>query len=94
MNYFLLLSLHGIHAAAAAIGVDEAVSLARGLDTAAYKGLLAEVLVQRLAPVRQRLLRLKAERPHLEAVLEEGRRRAGELAAPTLQQVRRLVGFC
>ncbi|XP_051937996.1 tryptophan--tRNA ligase, mitochondrial [Hippocampus zosterae] len=87
-------NLVGIHAAAAAIGVDEAVSLARGLDTAAYKGLVAEVLVQRLAPVRQRLLRLKAERSHLEAVLEEGRRRACELATPTLQQVRKLVGFC
>ncbi|XP_037095675.1 tryptophan--tRNA ligase, mitochondrial [Syngnathus acus] len=86
-------NLVSIHAAAAAIDVDEAVSRARGLDTAAYKKLVAEVLVQRLAPIRQRLLRLRADGAHLEAVLDEGRRRARELAAPTVRQVRRLVGF-
>nr|XP_049585146.1 tryptophan--tRNA ligase, mitochondrial isoform X3 [Syngnathus scovelli] len=86
-------NLVSIHAAAAAINVDEAVSQARGLDTAAYKKLVAEVLVQRLAPIRQRLLRLRADGAHLEAVLDEGRRRARELAAPTIRQVRRLVGF-
>ncbi|XP_077393892.1 tryptophan--tRNA ligase, mitochondrial isoform X2 [Festucalex cinctus] len=87
-------NLVSIHAAAAAIHVDEAVSRARGLDTAAYKSLVAEALVQKLAPIRERLIRLRAERPHLEAVLDEGRRKARELAAPTLQQVKRLVGFC
>ncbi|XP_077437002.1 tryptophan--tRNA ligase, mitochondrial isoform X1 [Vanacampus margaritifer] len=87
-------NLVSIHAAAAAVDVDEAVSRARGLDTAAYKKLVAEAVIQRLAPIRQRLVRLRAERPHLEAVLDEGRRKARELATPTLQQVKRLVGFC
>ncbi|XP_077473263.1 tryptophan--tRNA ligase, mitochondrial [Stigmatopora argus] len=87
-------NLVGIHAAAAGVAVDEALTRARDLDTAAYKGVVAEAVIQRLAPIRQRLERLRAERSHLEAVLEEGRQKARELAAPVLRDVRRLVGFC
>ncbi|XP_061647855.1 tryptophan--tRNA ligase, mitochondrial [Phyllopteryx taeniolatus] len=87
-------NLVSIHAAAAAINVDEAVSQARGLDTAAYKNLVAEVVVQRLAPIRDKVVRLRAERLHLEAVLDEGRHKARQLATITLQEIRRLVGFC
>nr|XP_057938815.1 tryptophan--tRNA ligase, mitochondrial [Doryrhamphus excisus] len=82
-----------IHAAAAGIGVDEAVTRAAGADTAAYKAMVAEAVIQRLAPIREEVLRLREERPHLEAVLDAGRRRARRLATPTLQEVRRRLGF-
>ncbi|XP_057709468.1 tryptophan--tRNA ligase, mitochondrial isoform X1 [Corythoichthys intestinalis] len=87
-------NLVSIHAAAADIDVDEAVSRARGLDTAAYKNVVAEVVVQRLGPIRERFEQLRAEHSHLQAVLDKGRRKARELATPVLQEVRRLVGFC
>ncbi|XP_061735553.1 tryptophan--tRNA ligase, mitochondrial isoform X3 [Nerophis ophidion] len=87
-------NLVSMHAAAASIGVEEAVSRAQGLDTGAYKAMVAEAVIRRLAPIREEVLRLRAERPHLEAVLAEGRRRARQLAAPTLQEVRRRVGLC
>ncbi|TNN30556.1 Tryptophan--tRNA ligase, mitochondrial [Liparis tanakae] len=83
-----------IHAAAASIGVEEAVAAARGLDTAAYKALVSEAVVLRLTPIREEICRLRGDRAHLEAVLDRGARAARELAAPLLHEVRQRVGFC
>jgi len=83
-----------IHAAAAAIGVEEAVARARGMDTAAYKALVSEAVVLRLTPIREEIRRLRGDRAHLEAVLARGARAARELAAPLLHEVRQRVGFC
>lgn len=83
-----------IHAAAARITVVEAVSQARGLDTGAYKKLVAEAVIQRLTPIREEIQRLRSDPAHLEGVLARGTRRARELAGPVLREVRRRVGFC
>ncbi|KAM3608210.1 uncharacterized protein V6R79_021126 [Siganus canaliculatus] len=83
-----------IHSAMARISVDQALSQARGLDTGAYKRLVTEAVIQRLTPIREEIDRLRADRAHLDAVLAEGTRRARELAAPVLQEVRQRVGFC
>lgn len=83
-----------IHAAVAAITVDEALRQARGLDTGGYKKLVSEAVIQRLAPIREELQRLRSEPAHLQEVLRQGTRRARELAAPVLAEVRQRVGFC
>lgn len=82
-----------IHAAMATISVEEAVYQARGLDTGAYKNLVAESVIQRLTPIREEIERLRAEPGHLDALLARGTRRARELAAPVLKEVRQKVGF-
>lgn len=83
-----------IHAAMEMISVDEAMSQARGLDTGVYKNLVTDAVVQRLTPIREEIERLRADRAHLEGVLLQGNRRARELAAPVLAEVRQRVGFC
>ncbi|XP_067372797.1 tryptophan--tRNA ligase, mitochondrial isoform X2 [Channa argus] len=83
-----------IHAAMARISVEEAVYQARGLDTGTYKKLVTEAVIQRLTPIREEIERLRSEPSHLEAVLVQGTRRARELAAPVLREVRQRVGFC
>uniref|UniRef100_UPI003AAAF6DA tryptophan--tRNA ligase, mitochondrial isoform X1 n=1 Tax=Centroberyx gerrardi TaxID=166262 RepID=UPI003AAAF6DA len=83
-----------LHAAVEGVGVEEAASRARGLDTGAYKSLVAEAVIQRLTPIREEIQRLRADGAHLEAVLAKGSRRARELAAPVLREVRQRVGFC
>ncbi|KAM6979170.1 LOW QUALITY PROTEIN: tryptophan--tRNA ligase, mitochondrial [Tautogolabrus adspersus] len=83
-----------IHAAMATISVEEAVQQARGLDTGEYKKLVSEAVIQRLTPIREEIERLRGDRAHLEEVLDQGTRRARELAAPVLREVRQRVGFC
>ncbi|XP_056896882.1 tryptophan--tRNA ligase, mitochondrial isoform X2 [Takifugu flavidus] len=82
-----------IHAAVARISVDEAVSQARGLDTGAYKTLVSDAVIQRLTPIREEIQRLRMDPAHLEGVLALGTRRARELAAPVLREVRQRVGL-
>ncbi|XP_024864822.1 tryptophan--tRNA ligase, mitochondrial isoform X2 [Kryptolebias marmoratus] len=83
-----------IHAAVAAISVEEAVLQAKGLDTGAYKTLVSEAVIQRLTPIREEIQRLRSDRAHLEALLARGNSSARELAAPVLAEVRHRVGFC
>ena len=83
-----------LHAGVAGLSVEEVVLQAQGMDTARYKQLVAEAVIQRLGPIREEILRLRAERGHLELLLRQGAQRARELAAPTLQEVRQRVGFC
>ncbi|XP_046903859.1 tryptophan--tRNA ligase, mitochondrial [Hypomesus transpacificus] len=83
-----------LHAGVAGLSVEEVVLQAQGMDTAGYKQLVAEAVIQKLGPIREEILRLRAERGHLELLLRQGARRARELAAPTLQEVRQRVGFC
>ncbi|XP_003962289.2 tryptophan--tRNA ligase, mitochondrial isoform X1 [Takifugu rubripes] len=82
-----------IHAAVARISVDEAVSQARGLDTGTYKTLVSDAVIQRLTPIREEIQRLRMDPAHLEGVLALGTRRARELAAPVLREVRQRVGL-
>ncbi|KAF7651186.1 hypothetical protein LDENG_00114420, partial [Lucifuga dentata] len=83
-----------IHAAVAAVGVEAAVSQARGMDTGAYKKLVADAVIQRLTPIREEIQRLRSDQAHLQAVLARGARRAQDLAAPVLKEVWQRVGFC
>ncbi|XP_034549420.1 tryptophan--tRNA ligase, mitochondrial [Notolabrus celidotus] len=83
-----------IHAAMAMISTEEAVLQAQGLDTAGYKTLVTDAVIQRLTPIREEIERLRGDRAHLEGVLDQGTRRAKELAAPVLREVRQRVGFC
>lgn len=82
-----------IHAGMANISVEEAVSQAKGLDTGAYKKLVSEATIQRLTPIREEIQRLRKDPGHLEGVLALGARRARELAAPVLREVRQRVGL-
>lgn len=82
-----------IHAATARISVEEAVSQAGGLDTGAYKKLVADAVIQRFTPIREEVQRLKSDRAHLEGVLARGNRVAQELAGLVLKEVRQRVGF-
>ncbi|KAM8856942.1 tryptophan--tRNA ligase, mitochondrial isoform 2-T2 [Synchiropus picturatus] len=83
-----------VHAAVVGISVQEAVSQAGGLDTGAYKKVVAEAVIQRLTPIREEIHRLRSDMAYLETVLKQGNHKARELAAPVLAQVRQRVGFC
>ncbi|XP_012697729.3 tryptophan--tRNA ligase, mitochondrial [Clupea harengus] len=86
-------NLVAVHSAVSGLTVEEVVRQARGIDTARYKQLVAEAVVQRLEPIRLEIQRLKDNRDHLEKVLAHGAQKARELASPVLKEVRQRVGF-
>lgn len=86
-------NLVAIHSAITGLSTEEVVHQSVGLDTAHYKRVVAEAVIEKLTPVRNEFKRLKGDRSYLEKVLWTGAEKAKELAAPVYQEVKRLVGL-
>ncbi len=72
----------------------EAVEAAyRGHNKETFKSDLAEVVVQHLAPIQEQMARLGADRQYVDSILDDGARRAAEIAHKTLDEVKRTVGL-
>ncbi|XP_078039932.1 tryptophanyl-tRNA synthetase, mitochondrial [Augochlora pura] len=72
---------------------DEICFEMQGLNTAQYKLLLADLIIEKLSPIREEFSRLMKEPAYLSEVLKDGKERATEIAEETWQQVRDKVGF-
>lgn len=86
-------NLVSIHAAVTGLSIKEVLHQSAGLDTARYKMVVAESVIQRFAPIRNEIKKLQEDKSHLMKVLEDGAEKAKELAAPIYQEIRRMVGF-
>lgn len=63
------------------------------LDTGQYKLVLAEVVIEALKPIREKICQYLNSPDYLINVLERGREKAVGLAEDTLQEVKDKVGF-
>jgi tryptophanyl-tRNA synthetase len=64
-----------------------------GQGFGAFKPALAELLVETLRPIRQRLIELRSDPRELDAILDKGSRKAAELAQPTLEGAYQALGL-
>ncbi|MDQ8755037.1 tryptophan--tRNA ligase [Sphingosinicella sp. LHD-64] len=64
-----------------------------GKGFGAFKPALAELLVQTLSPIRARLNDFAADPAALDSILQQGARKAAEMAAPTLEGAYRALGL-
>jgi tryptophanyl-tRNA synthetase len=71
---------------------DEVEREFAGQGYGAFKGAVAEAVVEYLRPVRERYAELRPDEGALEAVLGEGADKAREIAVPTLADVRHAMG--
>ena len=58
-----------------------------------FKGRLADLAVERLAPINAEMRRLMADPGHLDRVLRDGAEQADAIAAPILREAYEIVGF-
>ncbi|XP_034952956.1 tryptophan--tRNA ligase, mitochondrial [Zootoca vivipara] len=86
-------NLVAIHSAVTGLSTEEVVRQSTGLDTAHYKAVVAEAVIEKLAPIRSEFVRLKEDRCYLEKVLWTGAEKAKELATPVYSEIKRLVGL-
>ncbi|KAL8202645.1 UNVERIFIED_CONTAM: Tryptophan--tRNA ligase, mitochondrial [Gekko kuhli] len=82
-----------IHSAITGLSTEEVVRQSTGVDTAHYKTVVAEAVIEKLAPIRSEFEKLREDGAYLEKVLQAGAEMAKTLAAPVYQEVKRLVGF-
>uniref|UniRef100_A0A8I3WI54 tryptophan--tRNA ligase n=1 Tax=Callithrix jacchus TaxID=9483 RepID=A0A8I3WI54_CALJA len=86
-------NLVAVHAAVTGLPVQEVVRRSAGMDTARYKLAVADAVIEKFAPIKRELEKLKLDKDHLEKVLQAGSAKAEELACPVCQEVKKLVGF-
>lgn len=72
---------------------EEVVAGASGLDTGQYKREVAEIVVEKLRPIRERAVALLADEAHLASVLRSGTDRARQIAETNLNEVKQKVGL-
>src|SRR5688500_17746203 len=63
-----------------------------GQGYGAFKGEVAEAVVEYLRPVRERYAQLRPDEAALEEILDAGAEKARAIAVPTLDDVRRAMG--
>ena len=86
-------NLLGLYAAMAGMELTAAVQEFAGSGWGTFKGRLAELLVEEIAPLRAETARLLADPGHLDAALASGAARARAVADPIVEQAERIVGL-
>jgi tryptophanyl-tRNA synthetase len=87
------LNLVTIYAALTDRSAQSVVEEYAGKGFGAFKPVLADLLVETIAPIRERLQDFEADPAALEAILVKGSAKAAELAAPTLEGAYRALGL-
>jgi tryptophanyl-tRNA synthetase len=86
-------NLLGIYAALAEIDREAAVDQFAGWMFSRFKDALADLAVEKLAPITEEMNRLEAAPDYLHGVLREGAARARALAEPVLSEIGDVIGF-
>ncbi|MFM7402618.1 MAG: tryptophan--tRNA ligase [Erythrobacter sp.] len=86
-------NLVGIYAALSGEPVAAVLGQFGGQGFGAFKPALADLLVAKLAPIRERFVELKEDAEALDAILARGAARARERGTPTLDAVYRALGL-
>ncbi len=86
-------NLVGIYAALAGVSRETVLRDHGGAQFSAFKPALAELAVEKLAPVAGEMRRLLADPGAIDVILNEGADRARALAEPVMRGVREIVGF-
>ena len=86
-------NLVSIFAAVSESKPEDVCRMFEGKQTVHLKDELAEVLINELAPVRQEINRLQADRGYVMDVLRDGGERARHIAEPNLTEIRELMGI-
>ena len=82
-----------IYAALTGASMDDLEQRFEGSGYGAFKKDLADVVVDALAPIRERTEKMLADEPELDRLLADGAHRAREVAGATMTKVRDRVGF-
>jgi tryptophanyl-tRNA synthetase len=86
-------NLVGIYAALSEKTVEEVLQEFGGGQFSGFKNALADLAVAKLAPINDTMKRLLADPGYVEGVLADGAQRAAAIAAPIMQDVKKIVGF-
>ncbi|MGX5841834.1 tryptophan--tRNA ligase [Mesorhizobium sp. ArgA1] len=86
-------NLVGIYAGLAEISKADVLKRYGGQQFSVFKPALADLAVEKLAPIAGEMRRIEGDRAYVDAVLKDGGERAGVLAETTMKTVRDVIGL-
>jgi tryptophanyl-tRNA synthetase len=86
-------NLVGIYAALADLTREQVCAQYEGTGFAAFKNDLADLSVDKLAPIAEEMRRLRNDPAYVDSVLRDGGERARAIATPILHEIQDIVGF-
>ncbi|MEI9420252.1 tryptophan--tRNA ligase [Mesorhizobium sp. Cs1299R1N1] len=86
-------NLVGIYAGLAEMSKADVLKEFGGQQFSVFKPALADLAVEKLAPIASEMRRIQGDRAYVDAVLRDGGERAGVLAETTMKTVRDIVGL-
>ena len=86
-------NLVNIYAALSDQSLDQVLSDVGGLQFGAFKPMLADLAVAKLAPISEEMSRLMADPAEIDRILARGAGQAREIAAPILKKTYEIVGM-
>ena len=89
----VILALVPVYAALTGETTAQVLATFAGKGFGEFKSMLADLLVARLAPVSEAMRRMLADPAEIDRILSAGAQKARTLAAPTLAETQRIVGF-
>jgi tryptophanyl-tRNA synthetase len=82
-----------IYAALSDISLEQAESKFQNKQFSEFKKELAELAVEKLAPISQEFNKLLEDKSYLKNILNSGSEKAFEIAENNLKQIKEIVGF-
>ncbi|KOC64324.1 Tryptophan--tRNA ligase, mitochondrial [Habropoda laboriosa] len=86
-------NLISIHSMLTGKSPDQICSEVEGLNTGKYKLVVADLVIEKLTPIREEFSRLIKEPAYLQEVLKNGREKATEIASDCWYEVQHKIGF-
>jgi tryptophanyl-tRNA synthetase len=86
-------NLINIYAALSEQSVDQVLAEVGGQQFGAFKPLLAELAVEKLAPISSEMARLMAQPDEIDRILARGAEQAREITAPILKKTYEIIGM-
>lgn len=87
------MNLIGIYAALSDQSKEAVMTEFGGQQFSTLKGALSDLAVSKLSPITTRMNELMAETAEIDQILKAGAEKANELAAPTLEDTMKMMGF-
>ncbi len=86
-------NLVSIYAALAGISAEQVLAEFGGQGFGSFKPALADLAIEKLAPISDRMNIYMADPQQIDGILADGAERAHAIAQPIMDDIRRLVGF-
>ena len=73
--------------------IEQNIEILSGKNFSEFKESLSEVLVDKIEPITKEIKKLLNDRSYIERILDEGSKKANEIASKKIKEIHKIVGF-